>query len=63
MPLAEPRPPKPRQADEYVYQLTFRPLESSIPIGVRLRRVLRYALRETRLRCIEVRETANGPAK
>jgi hypothetical protein len=55
----EPRiaPPKPRQANEHLYVLTFRDLGSVVPIGCRLRKVLKYAKWESRLCCIEAKET------
>jgi hypothetical protein len=38
------------------FQLTFVTLDNSCPADVRLRRLLKTALRAYRLRCVEVRE-------
>jgi hypothetical protein len=41
--------------------LVFRPLPDDVPAGVRFRRLLRFALRTCKLRCIRLEELTDGP--
>ena len=42
------------------YILTLRPLASDVPPPIRLRRLLKIALRSCQLRCTDIRESAGS---
>jgi hypothetical protein len=40
-----------------VYTITLRPLKSDVPTIIRIRAILKYALRACKLMCIDIKET------
>jgi hypothetical protein len=48
------------QADNSDIRLTFRPLADDVPVPVRLRRLLKTALRQLRLKCTKVEDVPAG---
>ena len=46
--------PKPAKTDPERWVLTFRPLADAIPSELRIRRLLKFALRSLKLRCVRL---------
>ncbi len=42
-------------------RLTLRPLPDEVPTDIRLRRLLKYALRALGLRCVKIEDLERGP--
>jgi hypothetical protein len=48
----------PAMADDPYIRITFRPLKSGYPVPVRVRRMVKAALRSQQLRCVAIEEVA-----